>query len=46
MLRSPIIATPHPRSTILSGYLKDEDAGEEHALAKIDVCVVANSTSL
>jgi hypothetical protein len=36
-LSSPIIATPHPHSNILSGYLKDEAAGEERALVQINV---------
>jgi hypothetical protein len=46
MLSPQVVATPHPHSTILSDYLKDEVAGGERALAEIYVYVVWQSYEL
>jgi hypothetical protein len=46
MLSPRVVGTPHPRSTIISGYLRDEAAGGKRALAEIDIHIVANRTSL
>jgi hypothetical protein len=35
MLLPPVVATPRPLSTILSGYLKDKAADSERALANV-----------
>jgi hypothetical protein len=45
-LLPPVVATPHPCSTIISGYLKDKVACSERALVEIDVCAIANRMSL
>jgi hypothetical protein len=37
MLLPPVVATPHPCSTILFDYLKDKVADSERALVEIDV---------
>jgi hypothetical protein len=41
---APVVATPRPLSTILSGYLKDKAADSERALADINDHVVAIRT--
>jgi hypothetical protein len=46
MLSLPVVATPHPCSIIVSGYLMDEVTDSEGALAEIDVRAIANHMSM
>jgi hypothetical protein len=46
MLSPLVVATPHPCSTILSGYLKDNAGSVECALVEINVHAIANRTGL
>jgi hypothetical protein len=46
MLSPLVVATPHPCSTILSGYLEDDASSGERALVEINVHAIANRTGL